>query len=475
MKKYLKILVMLCLILVVPVGAVYLQNTVVKETFEASASADGEQKENPAPYNPDDLRRLGLEPFSSELPVLMVDTKEQEILKDSTIWVEVAVLDDVSGANDITAAPQEVLDATIKYRGASSYSGFDKPQYRLEFYKKAGGKELEYDLFGLGADSEWVINGPYLDRSLLRNYLMYHLAEEIMDWAPASTFCELFVDGRYQGVYLAVEPVTDGASRLRLSRFGLVSGATPYIVKRDRVGTEENVLHTYGELAGYTGNELSVSYPGKSKLTQRQLQWIEQDISEFERALYSDYFADPQVGYAKYINVDSFVDYFILNEFSMNHDAGGLSTYAYKELGGKLQLAVWDFNNGFDNYRWFEVETDEFLTNSNYWFDRLIEDRGFVQRVEERYRQLRQTNLSDENIQRILERGQQELGDAVERNFALWGYTFKNDLLAIVDDSGVSRDPNNYQQALEMLEETIEERLAFLDTSISELYEGCVN
>src|SRR5699024_1676562 len=111
--------------------------------------------------------------------------------------------------------------------------------------------------------------------------------------------------------------------------------------------------------------ELSVSYPGRCKLTETQFAWITQDISQFEQALYSSSFDDPQLGYAAYIDVDSFAEYFILNEFAMNRDASGLSTYVYKELGGKLQLCVWDFNNSFDNYRWFGCETDEFQMVEN--------------------------------------------------------------------------------------------------------------
>ncbi|MDY4116893.1 MAG: CotH kinase family protein, partial [Blautia sp.] len=93
-------------------------------------------------------------------------------------------------------------------------------------------------LAGMGANSEWVLNGPYLDKTLIRNKLVYDLARELNGWAPDTRFVELFVDGEYQGVYLAVEPVTNGESRLRLSEFSLLSGETAYIVSRDRSDTE---------------------------------------------------------------------------------------------------------------------------------------------------------------------------------------------------------------------------------------------
>lgn len=472
MKKLLAILAMICLIMGGTIGGTLLLQE--EQAASQSRTSEPEKLENPAPPNVEALETLGLEPFVSELPVLMVDTRSQQIFKDTSIWVDVAVLDDPSGHNNILGGADAVCTAAIKYRGASSYSGFDKRQYRLKFYQEEGGKALDYDLFGIGADSEWVLNGPFLDRTLLRNYLVYNLAEEIMDWAPSCAFCELFIDGAYQGVYLAVEPITDGASRLRLSRFGLLSGATPYIIKRDRVGTEVNVLHTYGETMGHTGNQLSVSYPGQSKLTQAQYKWIESDVSAFEEALYSDYFDDPDIGYAKYIDVDSFVDYYIINEFALNHDGGILSTYAYKELTGKLQLCVWDFNNAFDNYPWFDMEPDEFHMEDNYWFDRLLQDRGFVERVEARYRELREGALSDDHIWQVLNTGRALLGDAVGRNFSLWGYTFQYDMLS-VEKGKPPRDPHSYEEAICQLENVIRTRLDYMDNNIGVLYDLCIN
>lgn len=472
MKKAAAIFVMICLLLAVTVSAAWgttkIQTVAQEQTTEA-------QKQTPS-TSPDveALAELGLEPFVSELPVLMIDTDGQQIFKEKTIWAEVAVLDSPSGENDIMGQADAILTATLKYRGASSYSQFDKSQYRLKFYKEESGKALDYDLFGMGADSEWVLNGPFLDKTLLRNYLVYTLAGEVMDWAPGCTFFELFLDGIYQGVYLAVEPVGAGVERLDLNPFGLVSGATPYIVKRDREGTEANVLHTYGETAGYTGQQLSVDYPGQNDLTEQQLQWIEQDISQFEEALYSDYFDDPDIGYAKYIDVDSFVDYFILNEFALNHDASILSTYVYKELNGKLKLCVWDYNNAFDNYQWFTMETDEFHMVDSYWFDRLLQDRAFVDRINLRYQELRQGSLSDTHIRQILDTGLETLGDAVDRNFSVWGYSFTYDMLS-VDPGEPSRDPHSYEEALQQLTNTIEERLAFLDQHMGDLYAGCVN
>jgi hypothetical protein len=67
-----------------------------------------------------------------------------------------------------------------------------------------------------------------------------------MEWAPDSRYFELYVDNEYQGVYLAVEPISSGNERIKLEPFGLLSGETPYIIRRDRVGTSTNVLNING-------------------------------------------------------------------------------------------------------------------------------------------------------------------------------------------------------------------------------------
>lgn len=433
------------------------------------------QRITQADYDGPDLDYLnyyGIGSFHTMLPVLFIDTKNHRLTKENKVWASIAVLNNPNGeAKSIETLPDYVAPITIKYRGASSYSGFDKSQYRIKFYQEEGGsKSKDYSFLGMGLHSEWVLNGPFLDKTLLRNRLIYNVSRDIFEWAPDNRYVELFVDGKYQGVYLAVEPVTIGESRLHLSEFGLLSGETAYIVSRDRIGTEENPLDVYGKVAGKTNNDLFVKYPSTRKITKEQKQWIEKDISKFEKVLYSNQFDDPVNGYAKYIDVESFVDYVVLNEAVMNNDAGNLSTYYYKELGGKLKITVWDFNNSYDNYQWFEQDFTEFFIKDNAWFNRLLQDRAFVDKVVKRYHELRQEVLSTELLHQSIDDYQRELDGAIERNFAVWGYTFNENLL-----SGEGRDLKDYESAILQLKQAITRRLDYLDLHIADLYEGCVN
>lgn len=412
------------------------------------------------------LESYDLGKFSTTLPVVYMNTMGQQVLKENVIWGNIALLDGNGEEQSVFSVPNSIYRATIKYRGASSYSKFDKKQYRIKFYKNKKDSAKKVSLAGMGANSEWVLNGPYLDKTLIRNKLVYDLARELNGWAPDTRFVELFVDGEYQGVYLAVEPVTNGESRLRLSEFGLLSGETAYIVNRDRIDTGTEEIETWGKTEGYTYNALYIRYPSKNEITEKQKEYIKNDISEFEQVLYEKKFSDKRIGYQAYIDMDNWVDYFIINEFAMNYDAGNLSTYVYKELGGKLQLAVWDFNNGFDNYQWFHTETDRLYTVENSWFDRLWQDGNFREHVCERYGQLRKTTLSDEHIAEKIASYQEKLGDAVDRNFKVWGYSFDEALLAGTGKEGTSRGIRSYEEAMKQLTDTIRERLAYLDKEL---------
>ncbi|MHB8096925.1 MAG: CotH kinase family protein [Erysipelotrichaceae bacterium] len=410
----------------------------------------------------------------THLPIMLINTNNQIISKESKSEVNIKIVDYESG-NSISAKPNFETEALINYRGNSSYSTFDKLQYRVKFYSNISSENTKnFPLFGMTSSSDWVLYGPFLDRTLIRNHLMFSLSRDLLEWAPDTRYFELYVDSEYQGVYLAIEPISVGEGRIDLNRFGLLSGETPYIIRRDRVGTENNVIHTYGEIMGFTSNELSIHYPGNDSLTSKQYDWIKKDVSRFEEVLYSDYFDNPNTGYAKYMNVSSFVDYFILNEFAMITDSSELSTYLYKDLSGKLTFTVWDFNNGFNNYQWSDQSYQRYFNLDSNWFKRLIQDRTFVDRIVKRYEELRLNELSDANLMNRIDEDVEYLGDAIQRNFEVWGYTFHQELLS-KDSSGLNRDPKSYEEAVNMLKEVIILRLEYMDQTINQLYEYSIN
>lgn len=468
-KKLLSIIAAICFLGVAFAAGILVEQTAAEET---KSHVNGNPVQDPPEINTEHLAFYGLDIFETTLPVVYIDTNNHLITKENKVWAALQVSEAPEGTSQsILEVPDYEAAITIKYRGASSFHSFDKKQYRIKFYKEMGSGNAENVTFlGMGSNSEWVLNGPFLDKTLMRNRLTYGLAGEIFEWAPDSRYVEVFLNGEYQGVYLALEPITNGESRLRLGEFGLLYGATAYVVKRDRVGTEEGALESYGKLSGRTSNDLYIEYPSKTDLTEAQRTWIVNDISEFERVLYGEDFANPQKGYMSYIDVDNFVDYVIFNEVFMNNDAGNLSTYVYKELNGKMKMAVWDYNNCLDNYQGAAQDFTHYITPQAAWFSRMLEDRNFVKRLVSRYEELRRGVLSTAYVNGKIEEYQKELGEARERNFAVWGYSFNSNLLV-----GSGRELQSYEEAIAQLKAAYERRTEYMDAHISDFYDGCVN
>jgi len=407
--------------------------------------------------------------FCTHLPIVSIDTAHQEIPGEardgSTIETKVKIIDNKKGGNHLTDKSAVKTRATTRYRGNSSMK-FDKKGYLLKFIHKNGSDNPE-KVLGMNKHAEWVLHGPYLDKTLLRNYLWYHISNEIMDSAPDSRFCELFVDGEYRGVYVMVESPSRGdKGRMQFKKTKKDKDYTGYIVRLDKGSS--NPLQNIESFSKYTMNtgldpglKLEVIYPGKNRLNEKLQEYIRRDISKFEKALYSYDYDSTRYGYANYIDVDSFVDYYIINEFTQNYDAGNMSTYLYKGEKDKLKMYVWDFNSANDYYR-RPINIEDFEFQWNTWYFMLMKDEKFTERIIKRYHYLRRHYLNEEYLLSYIDDIVDYLGDAVDRNYEVWGYTWKEkDYL-----SPKERNVRSYEEAIHQLKEHIKKRGRFMDQHI---------
>lgn len=444
------------------------------------------QKQDPIPSVQYDLV------FDTNLPIIAIETDGEQIPYGSDVWSRVFVYDNPEGNNTVENEPDLCISSTIRYRGQSS-AFFDKKSYSLEFYNKKDGNRKDISVLGMAEGHDWVLNGPYLDKSLMRNAFSYHVSREIMFYAPDTRYCEVYLNGEFAGLYLLVEKPRISETRINYSRTALVSGETAYLLQRNRpweirsytrivgeklrepgpsgIDTNMDSLNTFGLRSGVVQSPLFVAYPNTERITAAQFQYIEDDISAFERALYSDFFLDPERGYRNYIDMDSFVEYYLIMEFSMNIDSGFLSTYVCKDLGGKLMMGpVWDFNNGYDNYVSNACgPEDGFVIADNNWYSRLLQDREFVDALIAKWQQLRQGILAEEAMLRYLDETEQYLGEAIMRNNQRWGYAFAKAML--IGD----RDSFTYEEAREQFRDFLVRRGRYLDQNLDRLYLNCVN
>ena len=243
--------------------------------------------------------------------------------------------------NHATDAPSLATSVLINIRGRSSRE-FDKKSYRITLIHDDGTNNNQ-SVMGMDAHHEWVLHGPFLDKTLIRNYMLYNIAGEFMEYAPNVRFCEVVIDGSYQGLYLMTESITKGydGSRLTMEVEKKGSTFTGYVLRvNDIYPFEEttSVISDYGNYTYVTRMPVEVVYPGTVNQSTEMRRAIELEFSAFEKALYSYDYDSKDYGYIQWIDVPAFVDYFLLNEFTCNYDAGELSTYIYKDVSGRYKI-----------------------------------------------------------------------------------------------------------------------------------------
>lgn len=260
---------------------------------------------------------------------------------EATISAEMRVIGtDSSVYHHANGAADVESSVRLRVRGNSSRD-FDKPSYAIRLVDEAGNNAPQ-SLMGMDAHHEWVLYGPWLDKTAVRNYLFYNLAGELMDYAPNVRYCEVMLDGEYQGLYVMTERITGGkdGARLGLSVSAKNQEFTGYLLRLDHKRLEEESLNSFTTYTYTTPLLLQIEYPGEKNRDDALTEKIRQDFSAFEKTLYSYDYDKEGVGYQTMLDVDDFVDYFILNELSSNADAGNYSTYLYKGTDGRFRMYV---------------------------------------------------------------------------------------------------------------------------------------
>ena len=415
--------------------------------------------------------------FSSHLPVVSIETggvvipgrpEQGQHIKDienSFIQADMRIYDREGELNKLSSQPVLESKINIRVRGNSSRT-FDKVGYLFKFTDDAG-MERKLEVMGMEKDSTWVLHGPYLDKTLMRNYMWYNLAGQIMEWAPDVRYCEVFLDHEYQGLYVMAEQISMGEGRIEMTKYDGKSNISSYIVCADRESVNDvQYLDNFTSYALRINGKLEVKYPGASRITPELTEYISRDFSRFEKALYSFDYDTARYGYQNYIDVDSFVDYFIINEVTQNTDAGLYSTYFYKDVSGKLKMCVWDFNNCCDNYIEDQTPMGGFFMQNRPWYFMLCKDEAFMEKVITRYHQLRKGILSEEAVESYIAGVQSYLGPAIERNFEKWGYSFLPEKDLLYEDE---RKIGSYEAAVEQYETRLVRRMRWMDEHIEDL------
>ncbi|MCX5644138.1 MAG: CotH kinase family protein [Phycisphaerae bacterium] len=412
--------------------------------------------------------------FSSPLPIAVIDTFGQTV-STTKIPAFGAFFNTGDGGRATVTGPVDFVGpAGINVRGKSS-AGFPKKQYHFETQDGQGhGKNVS--ILDFPAESDWVLQGMYADKSLMRNVLAYQWSDDLGQWAAHTRFIELFLNsddsdvtmGDYIGVYVFMEKIKIGPNRVNITKIGPSDNAEPeisggYIIAKDKVDPEDQTFNTS------RGLNLVFKDPSGPNLTQTQKDWIKNYLDTFEAVLYGVNFADPTNGYPKYIDAGSFIDNHILIELTKNVDGFRLSTYYHKDRNGKLVMGpVWDYDlslgnaAGYWNDGW--LPTGWYFSHLGdgdypYW-RRLFEDPEFQMRYADRWFGLRRDLFTTSRLLGIVEGYAALLDEPAARNYARWPtlgiYVWPNWFIA-----------NTYREEIAWIQGWIANRLAWMDGQIA--------
>ena len=377
-------------------------------------------------------------PFESNLPIVVITTENGQAIPDEPkITAHMGIIDNESGNNEHPGTFNDYDGKIgIELRGASS-QGYAKKGYGLET-RLENGENNNVSLLGMPVENDWVLHGPYSDKSLIRNILAYHFSAAMGQYAPRTRLCELFINDSYSGVYVLMEKIKRDTFRLDIGKLEAheVSGRDVtggYIFKLDK--QDEGEEFWVSPYPAIDGNDIRIiyHYPKSEVIATEQKAYIENFVTDFENALAGDRFYDPVLGYKPYIDMQSFIDFFLVNELAKNVDGYRISTYLHKDKDKLDKVSpikagpVWDFNFGFGNADYYDASVTsgwqcEYMLPNDYWSNpfwwiKLRKDPDFFNQMVSSWKGYRSGILSDMRVEHVIDSLTTMLADAQQRNF----------------------------------------------------------
>ncbi len=412
---------------------------------------------------------------SSNLPIIIIETDGIEIVNEPKIMARMGIISNDNGARNKLTDPFNNYNGVIgiELHGQSSL-GFEKKSYGVET-RDSLGENLNVSLLGMPKENDWILHAPYSDKTLMRNALSYTLSAELGYYAPRVRFCELVLNDEYRGVYILTEKIKRDKNRVNVTKMlaqdisePTVSGG--YIFKKDKTDAGDNIIQLS------RGLNLIITEPKDDRIVPEQTSWLINHLNSFEDVLYSG------GNYEDFIDVQSFVDNFLIVEFTKNIDGFRLSTYFHKDRNEKIVAApVWDYNlslgnadynDGWTGVGWYYPIISGW-GDPNWWM-RLVEDQSFQNLLKARWTVLRANQFSEANIFSLIDDWTILLNEAQERNFnhysILGHYVWPNPGFPESGSFGynapTSNGPTTWAEEIAFMKNFIHERLIWMDENM---------
>jgi hypothetical protein len=295
----------------------------------------------------------------SNLPIVIINTDGgYPVPDDPRILATMKIINRGEGQRNLVTDQNNSLyldyngRISIETRGSSSQE-LPKKQYGLTTLKADNITNNNISLLGLPAENDWILNGLAFDAALMRDYLHYNLSRRIGNYASRTVYCELILNGSYNGLYVLQEKIKQGEKRVDVKKISATDIKLPeitggYITKSDKTGGDP-VAWKMSSPNGTNDVNFIHHMPKPDEARAEQTAYIKNEFMDLSSAASSKNISLVN-GIPSIIDIPSFVDFMLLNEFASNPDAYQFSTFFHKDRNGKLRAGpIWDMNLTFGN------------------------------------------------------------------------------------------------------------------------------
>lgn len=356
--------------------------------------------------------------------------------------------------------------AEVRGRGKLTW-GMDKKPYRVKLDKKTS-------LLGMGSDKNWALLANHTDKTLLRNITAFEISKIAeMSWTPSSYSVDFYLNDEYKGVYALTEHVKVSKERLNMELVTSSDNSGEALTGGYFLELDFHYDEPYKFKTGLKA--LPIMFKDPDEPTTAQFDYVKNYFNTAEQVLYSTNFKDPVNGYRKHIDVESFINYYIVQELAKNVDGNmrGSCYLAIRRNGKIEQPLVWDFDIAFgnaDHITWEQGASSRewdgwYIKTCSPWFDRFFEDPYFVSELKKRWNELKPQL---DGIPDFIREHAVALQDAQARNYGIkanggagWSITKPEWNTSIIRGS--------YKAEVDYLVDFVEKRLQWLDTNINGL------
>ncbi len=380
-------------------------------------------------------------PADYQIPGISIHT--EKTIDSKKDWVNAAFVFSDPSKFYMDEASIEVK-GRIRGRGNTSW-GMPKKPYRIKLDEKK-------KLFGRWGNKDWILLANYSDKTLLRNILAMEVSRVCgMSWTPDMLSAEVWLNDEYQGVYVFSDHKEIAGHRVNIEVAGENDLEGGYYLEIEEAMDEPVCFKTIWDTP--------VMFHEPEYPTEAQQKYVQDWFNGFETAL-GKIQGSGSKDYRSYIDVPSFINYYIIQEIAKNPDGNvRKSTYITKTPGHPMEMYhVWDFDISFGNCNYTNFEKpDGWQMRYVKWFNQMFFDPDFKAQAKDRWNELLPKLR---NVPAFLARQRELMAGAQDRNFQRW------------DILGKYVWPNfywfdTYDQEYDFLVSFYNERLDWLDKKIN--------